>query len=388
MSDSRSLFILVTQLELAGAQRVAVEQARYFWKKGYRVMLCFMYDKQGLWKSLCDREPYPVVHLGMKRQEQHWLYNAVCFVNGLRILLGMLRAGRYDILHTHTHYSNLIGVILGWLVRIPVRVATQHTSLSYFPQWFWRLAGLVMNLRCTSKIIAVSDETKQFCTSHMKVREDKVVVVRNGVDVEEYNPHKVSSSIQDNLRKSIGLSDGDPLILTVARLVPEKGHSYLLEAAAQVVKQRPDARFVFIGEGPLRSVLEEHARSLHLQDYIRFLGLREDVAELLSITSVFVLPAIANEAMPLSVLEAMASEVPVVVTAVGGVKEVIENGVSGLIVPPANSNELARSILKLLNDQHLSRVMGQNARERVMRELGWENTFAQYEVIYDSLLRR
>ncbi len=387
MSDSRSLFILVTQLELAGAQKVAVEQARYFWKNGYRVMLCFMYDKQGLWESLRAREPYPVVHLRMKRQGQHWVYNVICFVNGLRILLERLKRGRYDILHTHTHYSNLIGVIIGWLMRIPVRVATQHTSLSCFPRWFWRLSGLVMNSRCTSKIIAVSNETKQFCTSRMKVREEKVVVVHNGVDVQEYNPRKVSSSAQDSLRKSIGLSNGDSLILTVARLVPEKGHLYLIEAAAQVVKQRPDARFVFIGEGPLRNILEEHTRSLHLQDYVRFLGLREDVAELLSITSVFVLPAIA-EAMPLSVLEAMASGVPVVVTDVGGVKEVINNGVSGLIVPPANSNELAQSILKLLNDQHLSRVMGRNARERVMRELGWENTFAQYEVIYDSLLRR
>lgn len=376
--NGKKLFILVTQLELAGAQRVAIEQARYFWNRGYYVALCFLYDKQGLIRDLIACEPYPVMNLDMKR-------SLPSFIRGWFVLLSTLRRNRYDLIHTHTHYANIIGAITGWIAGVPARIATKHSSLSRFPRWFWRLYGFAINL-FTTYLIAVSNETRRFCIEQMKVRSRKMITVYNGVNVQDYDARNITLSVRNDFRKGLGLSNTDSVVLTVARLAPEKGHRYLIEAAVQVLKQKPDVHFLFVGEGPLRSTLEEQVRAINLQERIHFLGLRRDIAKFLSITNLFVLPAINNEAMPLSVLEAMASGVPVISTDVGGIREVIENGSSGLVVPPANSEALARAILRLLNDPALSKTMGEYARQRVATMFSWERTFAQYEALYQKAL--
>ena len=172
----------------------------------------------------------------------------------------------------------------------------------------------------------------------------------------------------------------DYVVLTAARLHPQKGHAYLLAAAAQV----PDATFVLAGGGPLRAELEAQARELGVADRVLFLGERADIPELLAASDLVVLPSLF-EGLPVSVLEAMAAERPVVATAIGGTDEAVTHERSGLLVPPRNPEALASAIRRLRSDPDLARRLAKAGRERVEREFSSAVTAGQVMEIYDQV---
>jgi len=205
----------------------------------------------------------------------------------------------------------------------------------------------------------------------------KVRVVNNSVLLASFNGLPINADLQARLR---GKTDW-PIVLTVARLDKQKGHSYLLEAAALV----PEAMFVLVGEGPERSALEAQASILGLSNRVVFLGYRDDVSDLLASCDVFVLPSLF-EGLPLSVLEAMAAGKPVVATDIGGTNEAVKHGETGLLVPSADPESLARAIRTVLFDPVLSQRLGSAGRARVHQEFSAETMVQRIAEIYDELL--
>ena len=203
-------------------------------------------------------------------------------------------------------------------------------------------------------------------------------MVHNGIDAEG---HPVPSS--DGLRARIAGRSDRPIVLTVARLDSQKGHPYLLAAAAEI----PHAVFALVGEGGEQAALESQARALGIADRVRFLGHRDDVPELLAACNVFVLPSL-YEGLPLSVLEAMAAAKPVVATAIDGTGEAVVDGVTGLLVPPADPVRLAGAIRGLLADGALASRMGEEGRARVRREFSLRKMIEGVTGVYDELLER
>jgi len=219
-----------------------------------------------------------------------------------------------------------------------------------------------------------------------RIPASKIDIVHEGVDVE-----RLIALPHGNLHAALFLPTHSPVVATIGALVAQKDHHTLVDAAAIVVKQVSDVRFVILGEGDLRPHLEKQIKHLHLERHVFLAGFRADVLELLKDADVFALSS-THEGMCTSLLDAMAAEKPAVATAVGGVPEVVDDQATGFLVPPRDPQALAARIVQLLKDQPLSRRMGRAGLERVRQlftvERMVQETAAAYEKILPSNGRR
>jgi glycosyltransferase involved in cell wall biosynthesis len=229
-------------------------------------------------------------------------------------------------------------------------------------------------------MLAVCEATKEYLVRHVGVAPERVRVVYNGVDVEEVCPAK-------NVKGVGGPPNRPPTIVTVGRLSPVKGHSNLLLATRDLIERWSDVQVLIVGKGRLEGALKQQVVDLGLSKNVIFTGHLENVSALWNHVDAFVLPSL-SEGMPLSLLEAMAAGVPPVATRVGGVPEVIEDGKTGILVPPEDRHALAKGIATLLEDRPLAKKMGESAREVVTRRFSLTAMVQAYREIYASLLRK
>lgn len=301
----------------------------------------------------------PRVRRGPRLAELPWLWRA-------------LSLERPTLFHAHLTWPRACkpGVLAAWLTRVPA-VATAHLYVASRLKWRTRPI-----LRLLRRIIAVSEEVKTHYARELHVPARRLAVVRNGIRLPPFvAPPNIT------LRADLIRGRPDYIVLTPARLHPQKGHEYLLAAAAQV----PDATFVLAGDGPLRAELEARARKLGLADRCIFLGHRSDMLDLLAVSDLFVLPSLF-EGLPISVLEAMAAQRPVVATSIGGTDEVVIHGVTGLLVPPRDPATLAAAIRRLRADPVLAERLAAAGRERVEREFSAVAMARNVMRIYDEVL--
>lgn len=188
----------------------------------------------------------------------------------------------------------------------------------------------------------------------------------------------------DGVRRELDIPENAPLIGVVANFKEHKGHRYALLAAATVVAERPAARFLLVGLGPLQDDMRSLARSLGIENNVVFAGFRQDVPRIVRTLDLFLLPS-THEGLPIALVEAMALGVPAVAAAVGGIPEVIEHDVSGLLVEPRDPTGFANAILALLADQPRRSRMGMEAARRA-RDFDIRNAVARTETVYEELL--
>jgi glycosyltransferase involved in cell wall biosynthesis len=259
-------------------------------------------------------------------------------------------------------------VVAARLAGVPAIVGTAQLFLppdgTRQPRWV---------LRAYRRIIAVSEEVRRRYVQELGVPDRRLAVVHNAIRVPPAGPRP------RELRASLLDGRPDRLVLTPARLHPQKGHTFLIAAAAKT----PGATFVFAGDGPLRQELEAQAREQRVGDRCVFLGERTDIPELLAAADLVVLPSLF-EGLPVSVLEAMAAERPVIATAIGGTDEAITTDVTGLLVPPRDPAALAAAIGRLLSDTALAQRLARAGRARVERSFSVEATVREVMRIYDQ----
>jgi glycosyltransferase involved in cell wall biosynthesis len=292
-------------------------------------------------------------------------------------LARLLRRERPAVFHAHMSSPvackwALAGAVLA---RVPAVLGTVQVGEYEPPDRAarWQLRALA---RGVGRYLAVSRAIADELVERLGWPAAKIEASYNAVDVD-----RAAVAAPPGLRERLGGSATRPLVLTPARLDAQKGHRVLLEAAAEV----PDACFLLAGEGPEREGLEAEARRLGLDDRVRFLGRREDVPQLLAAADVFALPSL-YEGSSLAVLEAMAAGTPVVSSAIGGTDELVEDGRSGLLVPPGDSAALAAALRRLLADRELAEAMAARARERVDSGLRREQMAQRVTGVYDELL--
>jgi glycosyltransferase involved in cell wall biosynthesis len=208
----------------------------------------------------------------------------------------------------------------------------------------------------------------------------RCVVVPNGLDLSAFVPARDRATV----RRSLGLSPGDRVVGVVGRLAPFKGHEFLLQAFARLRAEDARIRLLVVGDGPRRAALERQAIELGIADAVQFTGHREDVADLLPTMEVFVLPSVAED-FGRVLLEAMALERPVVATEAGGVPEIIERQVCGLLVPPADPQALADAVRTLLADPALGRAMGRAGRQRVESAFSLQRHAELVQAVYQDV---
>lgn len=377
-----AVLILVTQYELAGAQKVAIGQARYLHARGYPVTLCFFYDKSGDLEALRRSCLFPVLDLGARPSGAGRVGRLLATLGACARFYRLAR--RATVVETLTHYSNLIGMPIAWLARARVRIASQRNTLSEFPAWFWRLDAALVNSPIVQRMVAVSELTRRFCIEVEGMRAEKLLVIPNGVDTAVYAAARESTDPRA-VRAELGLAPDDLLLLTAARLHPQKGHMHLLAAAKRILAVHPRATFVFAGEGDLRPQIQAAIAAAGLGDRVLLLGRRDDVPCLLAAADLFILPSI-SEGMPNVVLEAMAAGTPVVATAVDGTRELIVDGHTGRLVPPADPERLAEAVISLLNDPAERAALAARARDHVQVAHAEPAMHARLEELIQGLL--
>ena len=304
-------------------------------------------------------------------------------LRGVLYVANKLRKEGFSVLHTHDYKTDLLGLLAAGLARIPC-VATVHGYVFVSRRLrIYRMLDLLV-LRFFSRVITVSEELRQQLLT-AGLRGERVITVHNAIDPVAF----ISQGTQSIswLRQQLGIGRDQPLIATVGRLIPGKGHRYFLAAAKQVLQARPEARFLVVGEGPLRGKLEALSAALGIQHAVSFLGFRQDVAALMEASDLIVLPSL-EEGQPVVLLEALALAKPVVATAVGGVSEVVRHKETGLLVPPRDSDELARAMLYLLDHPDEGARMGQKGQEVVARDFTVEAMAEKTAAVYRQILAR
>ena len=288
------------------------------------------------------------------------------------------------VVHSYLFHGNFLGTLAARLARVPVALVSKR-SLDTYPKLSDRLACRVAN-RLADRVTANSEAVRRHVHEAEGCALDKIVVIPNGVDLTRF-PAVESAATTARATLAIDPPTSRPIVGTVARLAPKKGQHDLIEAAALVVRRRPDATFVLVGGGPLLSDLRTQADGLGLNGSVRFLGAVDDPIPLLSRMDVFVLSS-HMEGMSNAMLEAMAAGRPVVATRVGGNAEVVEDGVTGFLVPPRDPARLAEAMLTLLDDPARASAMGVAGRARVETHYAVGPMVGRLEDLYRQELAR
>jgi glycosyltransferase involved in cell wall biosynthesis len=288
----------------------------------------------------------------------------------------LLRAERPAIVHAHLSWPLACRYELAAAIvaQVPAIIATQHL----FSEVPWRRSRLIQRLICTciDRYIAVSDHLARQLRERLQFPAHKISVIHNGISLPPFR-----HAADPDLRARLAGASKRPIILSVARLAEQKGQRFLITA----LQALPNATVVLAGEGPDRAQLERQAHDLGLQDRVIFLGQRADIPELLACCDVVVLPSLF-EGLPLAALEAMAAGKPVVATRVGGTSEAIQDGQTGLLVPPADPGALAYAIGVVLSSPALARQLTAAAQSRVAQGFSAEVMTQQVSNLYDQVL--
>ncbi len=268
------------------------------------------------------------------------------------------------IVHTHSSKAGLMGRLAAKLAGTPIIVHTPHGHVffGYFGPFKTKLFIILEKLasRITDKIVALTNREKKDHILFKITDEDKFSVIYSGI---ELNTLKESSSEEkQNLKKELGIPENSLIVGTAGRLVPVKGPECLVKAAKYIISKYPDTYFMFAGDGPLEQDLKRKALEMGISDNIIFLGWRDDLAKIISIYDIFVLPSL-NEGMGRVLVEAMALGKSIVASNVGGIPNLVIHGKNGFLVPPKNPKELAKYIQVLLEDKDKREEMGLAGKE-------------------------
>ncbi len=352
---------LLATYEVGGAEAVALELARAMNGEDLRVGVAALFGTGAMRRRF---EQSGVRTLAVREGPQR-----DGFELGLTWRLArILQRERVDVLHCHNRRAHVYGVMAARVARRPAVVCTLHGFVFREPNAAERLAG-----RFASHTVGVCRAVLDQAVRVGRVSRRRSSVIYNGVEPERFAPER-----------GAGRRGRELALVCVARLAPEKGHDVLLRALAALAGEGRQVRLDIIGDGPERAALEALARQLGVASRVRFLGRRDDVPKLLGEADAFVLPSL-SEAFPLTVLEAMASGLPVVATAVGGVPEAVRDGETGLMVAPGEPGELAGALARVLDDGELARSMGRAGRRRVEELFSLEATARRHARLYRRL---
>lgn len=312
----------------------------------------------------------PTFALGVARRAQYpW---------AILRLAWLLRRADVSVLHAHCFDPTFVGLLAARIAGIPF-VFTRHHSdhnLRLGKHWHTRLDAWCA--RHADRVIAVSEATRRIMTDVEHVPGHKVVTVYNGAELLLTPP----AASLETLRRGLGLDD-EVVCLMMARLHEEKGHLVLFDALPGVLPHVGSLAVLLAGDGPHRQRLESEVRRRGLDSVVRFLGRRQDISELISLSSVVVLPSLA-ESFGFAALEAMSLGRPVVASTAGGLPEVVVDGRTGLLVPTGDAEALALALSRIIKDQEWALALGEEGRRRAAL-FTVERMMRGYEAVYDVI---
>jgi glycosyltransferase involved in cell wall biosynthesis len=379
--DPRVLRV-ITRLNVGGPSRQALFLTRELRSRGFDTRLVWGSSGEGE-GELAPSSDLPTTHMPWMGRDLDVGSDA----RALWALSGLVRRWRPQVVHTHLAKAGALGRLVARRAGVPVVVHTFHGHV--LQEYFSRLknsafAEAERRLAArTDALIAVAPWVRDDLLAMGIGRPDRWHVVPVGVDVATLLQGRVP---RDAARTRLGLPTEGSVIGVVGRLASIKDHHTFFEAAARVIHERPDTRVVIAGDGELRSRLESEAKAL-LGDRVHFLGWVQDLPALYGAIDIVALTS-RLEGTPVSLIEAAASGTPAVATAVGGVPEVVRDGVTGLLVPPRDPIAVAAQLLTLLDDPEGARRMGEEGSRWVRTRFSQDRLADDVTQLYDDLLER
>jgi sugar transferase (PEP-CTERM/EpsH1 system associated) len=361
----KNVLHLCESSDTGGAESVLISLVERLDKSRYSSMVCLL-SEGWLKTQLEKRQVETVVIPQLRSLDVAWLFR----------LYRLLKDREIHVMHSHEFATNVYAGFLSRLTGVPL-VATAHGKNYYGDKWRRRAAYRFVARQAT--MVAVSHDLKRFLVERIGIPPGSIRVVHNGIDLSRYAVHDENHVV----RAELGISAGQRVIGTVGNLFAVKGQTYLLRACKAVASAYPNCVLLVAGEGEQLGPLEKEAFDLGIAGDVKFLGFRDDVPSLLQAMEVFVLPSL-SEGLPLSILEALALQKPVVATNVGGIPEIVEDGATGYLVPPRNPEALADKILLLLRDPQIAANIGQAGRKKVEKDFGLEQMVREYQSLYDK----
>jgi glycosyltransferase involved in cell wall biosynthesis len=361
-----------------GGERLAIEGAIRLDPERFERTLCLTrwddeFERQEPARELLARLRSAGVRvIGLRRRGRFDLW-------AWRPLLRLLRCERIDVLHAHLFGSNVWASVLGRIARVPVVIAHEH-------MWAYNGGGLrplidrELIARLADTFVAVSQQGRRSMIEVERIPAERVVVVTNGIP-------EMAAGDGARIRDELGIPPQAPLVGSVGHLRAEKAYEVLIEAAGELLPERPQLRVLIAGEGPERDSLERLSATLELGAAVTLAGARDDIPDLLAALDVAVCCS-DFEGGPLSVMEYMAAGLPVVATRVGGLPELVRDGETGVLVPARDPRALALALAELLDDPVRRRELGAAGRELVRSDYGIDAWVASLESLYLSLLER
>ena len=352
-----------------GAERIVCALAASLDRSRYRSIVGLF--RPGWLKDQCESRgltTYVLPHDGFMQ----WKWMRDCY--------RLIKRERVDVIQAHEFDAIVHGALVAKMAGVPL-VATIHGK-----HYFWEKRRRRWAYRWVSRsaqMVAVSEDLKRFVVARTGIAEDRIQVIHNGV--EEAPVADPAQAAQ--YKRDLGLPDDELVVGVVGNLYQVKGHTYLLDAVPQVLETCPKTTFLLIGRGELEVPLKTKAKTLGIEERVRFLGLRHDVPKLLAIMDVFAMPSL-SEGLSIALLEAMAAGKPVVVTRVGGNPELVVEGETGYLVPAGEAAQLAKAILALLGDPSRAALFGARAKQLVEERFTLRLMADRYGALYQRAISR
>jgi len=365
--------VVASTFGVGGAERVTADVLRRLDRSRFEARMFFLHDAGVVGRELF-RDGFAGCERIMKRRGDR--------LAALR-LVSHLRSYRPHVVFCLDHHDamtmgRLAGLVSGSHALI---VASHATSLVGKPRLFDPLDRLLMEF--TRRVVAVSHSHAELLRRREGVERERIAVIENGIDLAAW-PF-VSEDLRAESRAALGLKEDEKVVLMVAGLRPEKAHEVLIAATARLQDRGRRIRVLLAGDGERRAAIESAAVALGVRASIEFLGTRRDIARLLHASDAVVLPSSA-EALPLSLLEAMAAGTPVIASAVGSIPEVVRDGDTGLLIPPGDDASLADRISVILDDEPGAAGLRTRARECVARRYSIDETAARYQTLFEEVM--
>ena len=302
----------------------------------------------------------------------------------LSLLFVSVKKLKPDIIHCRnaTHviiYGSIVAKILNLPLVVSVHGHPDFLAGSSFIKRLWYVVQ-----KRSDKIVTVSNSLKDVLIRKGGIRPDKITVIHNGIGLVNTQCDPI---MEQKMRQELSIDNSDRIIGCVGTLRSVKGHKYLIQAMPLILDKFPHTCLVLVGDGPLRNDLERLAEKLKVRERIMFLGYRPDVSELMNIFDIFILPSL-SEGLSNVLLEAMAASKPVIATNVGGNPEVVEDGRTGLLVPPKDPKKIAEAVNELLDNKNKRLEMGKAGLERVKEKFSISKTVREYKKVYLKVLHK
>lgn len=365
----KNILALLPSSSMGGAERLILEQIKFYTKKKFNLNVITLRkgDLEESFQQVAKERKVNYLCLKSKR---------ICIIKNLKFLLRYIKDKKIDILHTNLVEADFYGFLIKTFNNKMKWVITKHATDDFRKRFWLGLPDGFISKRA-EVIITVSKSVREFFHKYEKIPLDKMKVVYNGIDIKKFNKKGKEA------RKELNLNPKDFCIGIAGRISKEKGHEFLIKAVSELNKKIPFLKLVIIGTGALENKMKKLAKSLRVEKNVAFLGFRKDIEDLLPGFDLFVLPSLF-EGFGLAVIEAMAADVPVIASRVGGLKEIIEDKRNGLFIQPNSVDDIYDKILWAYEHPKELKKLKKEAKKDVLK-YDIQNNTKILESIYSKL---